>query len=359
MCAIAMLGVVFPWPASAMNNGGLGPLTIRDQFPITLPFLVYTPVAPLTLPDGVFRFSYQMALTNTFINTQSPLASSSPTITSVEVAAGLTAANFPATGYGLYVDVEAMRHVMRFDYGWSPDVELGLELALVSYGGGFLDSKIETVESLVGGLNEDRIYSDMNRFDYYVYKDGVAIHASSAEFSPVLQDPRLYLKWKLSDGGDVLPAFSLRLAYKPALDSNPTGGAALVNSGASDFGYYFMLGKAVGNVVGHFQWGFSRLGLKDQPYQSRIAHHLFGLEFRTSADSSWVLQSVTQSSLFIGDSVLVNLNDFILSRSTDVTMFGYKVNDHNWLWEWGLIEDYNQERNAADITLYFEMGWEW
>ena len=48
-----------------------------------------------------------------------------------------------------------------------------------------------------------------------------------------------------------------------------------------------------------------------------------------------------------------------ISRPTDVVALGYKHASRDFLFELGFVEDYNQQRNEADITLFAELGWSW
>jgi hypothetical protein len=89
-----------------------------------------------------------------------------------------------------------------------------------------------------------------------------------------------------------------------------------------------------------------------------LRHRVFGLEFRLDGERSVVVQSATQSSIFQrsgGPGAI----DFDISGFTDVLVMGYQSHAGGTLLEYGLIEDYNQLRNEADITFYFEVGWRW
>jgi Protein of unknown function (DUF3187) len=346
-----------PLSARAADNFGLGPLSVRNQFPITLRFLDYTPDAPGTLPSGTVQLRYQYELTNTFINTQSPLANNGAVIDTPAVLAGLTAANFPPSGYGLYIDVESRRQLVRLDYGLFDSLEVGLELAWLSFGGGRLDSRIEGVERFFGGLNPDRNYSPRDRYDFYVARDGALLTGSSQPFSNVMQDPVLNLKWNLSEGGEVLPALTLKLSYKRALDDTPMGEHALVSSGGNDAGYYLLISKAVGDVVGHIQFGATHLQVQPNTFASTLRHRMYGLEFRLDPANSLLVQSVTQSSIFLRPA-LPGTSDFDISRPTDVLVLGYR-HVGTWVVQLGTIEDYNQQRNEADITFFLELGVRW
>ena len=361
MLALTLVG---GWSSSSWgqpDNGGLGPMSIRNQFPVALAHLNYTPDSAVTLPENTFRFRYQYALTNTFINTQSPKANTTPVIDNsvIRNAGGvLDASHFPATGYALYIDMEARNHLLRFEYGVFDTLELGLELAWVSFGGGTLDNKIENVERFFGGLNEDRLSSERDRYDFYVIRDGTFLRKSTDAFSNEPLDPVINLKWMLSDGGNVLPAMSVKLSYKAPLDSHPKGNRVHISSGESDYGYYFLFSKAIGDVVAHMQLGTTRLKVADNTLADRLKHKMYGLEFRVDGDNSLIIESVTQSSIFekVDDP---NSIDFPISRQTDSGIMGYKHKSDGFLFELGIIEDYNQQRNEADITVYFELGWEW
>jgi hypothetical protein len=355
--ALSLLGALQATPARAVDNFGLGPLSIRNQFPVTLSFLTYTPDTAMTLPSDGFRFRYQYALTNTFINTQSPLARNPPVIDAEVVRGGLTGQNFPPSGYGLYLDTEGTRHLFRLAYGLADSLEVELELAWVGFGGGFMDSNIEGVERLFGGLNQDRLYSHQDRYDFYVVRDRTLLQSGSEAFSRTAQDPVVNLKWNLGEGGDVLPAFTVKLSYKSPLQHDPAGKRRLVSSGGTDYGYYFFFSKAVGDVVGHFQLGTTRLEVAPDTFAERLRHRMFGLEFRLNLEHSLVLQSVTQTSIFIRSDD-PRSQDFSLSRPTDVVILGWKHRSAGgFLFDLGLVEDYNQQRNESDITLFLELGW--
>jgi len=111
-------------------------------------------------------------------------------------------------------------------------------------------------------------------------------------------------------------------------------------------------------VVAHMQLGTTRLKVADNTLADRLKHKMYGLEFRVDGDNSLIIESVTQSSIFekVDDP---NSIDFPISRQTDSGIMGYKHKSDGFLFELGIIEDYNQQRNEADITVYFELGWEW
>ena len=62
--ALSLLAAVPSALVRAAENGGLGPLSIRNQFAVGLAFLNYTPESPVTLPESTFQVRYQYSVTN-------------------------------------------------------------------------------------------------------------------------------------------------------------------------------------------------------------------------------------------------------------------------------------------------------
>ena len=351
--------LAFPGLIWAVDNGGLGPLSIRNLFPPALGFLSYTPGSPVPVPLGKLRLGYQYSLANTFINTQSPAREDTPEISSVEVDRGLTTEDFSSDGYAAYIDVETERHQFRLRFGLAESVEFELEQAWVSFYGGGLDGQIESVEKSVNGYNEDRKYSDQNRFEYYLLRNGETIFATAQRFEYVPQDPVMHLKWNWGEGGDVLPTVALKVSYKSPLDSAKSEPRKFLSSGRADYGYYLMLGKAVGMVVGHYQFGITHLNHSGDNFASNQEHKTFAFEFRTTEQTSWLLQASTQTSVFKAASYLSNRQDFQISRATDVLTIGHKQDTGAFQLEWGFVEDFTQNLNETDIVLFLEVGAQW
>jgi hypothetical protein len=353
------LGCVWAIPARAVSdNGGLGLLPIGDQFPPALKFLTFAPEPVFSLSAGTFQFDYQYAVANSMVNTQYH-PSNPPKITQAQVDQGLTAANFPATGFGAYIDMETDRQLLRFRLGVGGGVELGLDQAWVSFGGGGLDSFVEEAEGAFHGENPERFHAARNQFHYYLYHNGRALVATSSPVGDVAQDPVLSLKWNLSGGGEILPALSVRLAYKAPLDSATSLPRSLVSSGHDDAGYSVLLSKSVGRVVAHLQLGESLLSGADGDYVSSVRHQFFGLEFRATPMSSVVFQTSSQSTVFNVGKVPGNSADFQISRPADIVSLGYKYAGPGFRMDLGVSEDYNSADNTTDVLLFLDLGWRW
>ena len=346
-------------PALAQDNGGLGPLSVRSLFPPMLPYLAFSPEVPTTLSQGKQRFFYQYALGNTFINTQAPGHGAAPEITSTQVARGLTLADFPSTGYRAYIDMEVERHQFSYRLGVVESLELGVDLAWVTLGGGKLDGSIESFERPFGGLNLDRTHSQRNRFDYYLTQNGQFLVNTSQGASKVPQDPVFRIKWNWWEGGDVTPAVSVLFLAKHALVPQPGPVRSLASSGYGDYGYYMLISKQIDSVVAHIQFGTTQLGDNRGRFNQQLWNQIFGLEFRSDPENSWLVQIETRSSQF-KDEIQGTSGDIqFLSRPSDVLMLGHKFHGDTWLFDIGLVEDYNQSQNETDIVLFTTIGWEW
>lgn len=365
-CMALLIG--FPVsPLQAQDNSGIGPLASRNPFPAALLFLDYTPENPLALPSGRLRVRYQLSVTNTFINTQSPISYFSTPSTEIStriVRQGISEQNFSSKGYGLYVDMESYLHQLRLDYGLPYRLEASLEMSWVGFERGFLDQPIERVERVFGQLNPHRKYSPRNRMDYYVSRNGVLLAGTSETFTAEMLDPVFHLKWTATPGGDLLPAIALKFSYKYPIKSDPKGRAALVNSGKADIGYAILFSKALRNLVGHAQFARSLLGNTQGGYYAEtLRHRLFGLEFRLLPSFSLIGQSITRSSVFAvpghSPSGKEGLLQFYLSRPTEVLVFGFKWRTERIELELGVLEDYRNYLNEIDISAYTEISWRW
>ncbi|MCZ6472343.1 MAG: DUF3187 family protein [SAR324 cluster bacterium] len=361
-----MLGLFLAVPAYGQRgggNGGLGPVAIRSFFPPTLPYLDFSPDQALTIPKGDLRITYQFAVTSTFINTQDnerPDVANPPcscVITPADVDAGLTEVNFLGNGYGAYIDVEMERHMFEIRYGWKERLELSIELAWISLGGGGLDDAILEVEEQFNAVNTNREAADRDRFDYYLILDGKFIHNTSQPFTAEPQDPVLNVKWNLSTGSFFLPSLSIKLSYKAPLTSNLNPQRRLVSSGKSDTGYSFLLGKRFGPLIAHYQLGKIRLQIPGKEFETERKFRMFALEAQVNQNNAFIAQVVSQSKFFSRQDSPSTI-DLDLARDTELLTLGFKHGRRGFRLTLGFTEDINSTVNEADVTLTLELGWQ-
>lgn len=366
--SIFIWGVGEKW-VLAQENSGLGPLEIRDQFPVALPFLSMTPENTSTLEDGVLFVSYQLAIANTFLNS----AGKDKKITKDEVKRGLVEADFynlktgrPIPGFHTYIDIESYRHLFRLKYGFFGSMEFALELAYVSFVGGILDIGSEVVHGIFGIDNYSaagayRAQSERNRYDYYILKEDRFLIKTNDSFENAASDPLLKFKWNLWEGDSLFPAVTFLLAYK-LKTADRTKAQKLVSSGRADFGSSLLLSKAYGDWIVYLGWGSSQIG-ESEAFANRISTRFMTLEYQLGSDLSLVLQTMAQSSIFRTAGRIrgtpEEASSAFLSTSTELVALGYKQWFGDLFLETGFVEDYNQAGNQIDIVLFFEIGQRW
>lgn len=231
-----------------------------------------------------------------------------------------------------------------------------------------MDSSIEAFHEMVGISNDTeagayRSRSRQNRYDYYVVKDGSFVIAEDRPFSSTASDPVIHIKWNLTQGGSVLPAVSVKLAYKVAA-AHRSDHQKLISSGEADTGSYLLLSKGFSPWFVYFGMGNTRFGKDDTNlFSSGLQHRFIALEYQFNSNQALVIQSVTQSSMYPVSGSLRGTQEqtssYFLSRNTELAVVGYK---HRWSatrLETGFVEDYNQTSNQTDIVLYSEIGYQW
>ncbi|NBV43838.1 MAG: DUF3187 family protein, partial [Firmicutes bacterium] len=201
--AFPCLLLIFFLAASALpartRNAGLGPLEVRNHYPVTHAYLWMYPENTATLPDGEALTSYSFSMANTFVNTQG----STQKITKTEYDRGIVASDFNSadTGQavpnlGLYMDVESYRQNFRFKYGMSTSFEVSLEVPFLTMTGGIMDEYVEAFHAMVGVSDAEqegayREYSDRNKFGYYIARNGELLVADD---SPIHGDTFLGMR---------------------------------------------------------------------------------------------------------------------------------------------------------------------
>lgn len=354
--------------ASAETDPGLGPLPIRNQFPIALQFLNITPDTPTTLPAYDYSVSYQMAIANTFINTRGDAGVLSPD----NVRNGLEEEDFfvlftplPSNGFNLYVDVESYRQVFRVQWGLPFFTQVGLEWPLLSFGGGFMDNAIEGVHNAVGVDNatEDggfRSEAERNRFDYYLIRGNRFLFQTRQPFDLQWGDPVLDMKWNPIQEEGWWPSVALKLAWKYPWDGAKHHPRNLISSGRHDYGVYAIVSKSFFRKrwILYWQTGQTFIDAPKDDYQDAIRHHIFSAEYRAVPERSWLVQWARQSSIFPSRSPRLNIIKEVgvdrgIGQPTDVLTAGVKQIYGNLLYMVGFSQDINQTRNETDFVLFF------
>ena len=378
--AFPFLLLIFFLAASTLSartrNAGLGPLEVRNHYPVTHAYLWMYPESTATLPDGKAMTSYSFSMANTFVNTQG----STQKITKTEYDRGIVASDFESgeaasqvvPNLGLYMDVESYRQNFRFKYGMSTSFEVSLEVPFLTMTGGVMDEYVEAFHAMVGvsdGEQEGayREYSDRNKFGFYIARNGELLVANDSgvfgdTFLGKRGDTSLGAKWNVWEGGRIMPAFTLKLNYKVA--NGEKGDDGLASSGSDDHGYMMTFSKGFDPWVGNFGQGVTNFGANPDWISDSVFHRFISLEWAMFTNQSLVIQNVIQSSIYPAEGnpssdIPEEVRNYNLQASTALIMLGYKLQIYNLQLDTGFVQDYSNRGNETDFVVFFEVGLRW
>lgn len=363
-----------PTTIFAQSPHSLGLLEVRNQFPLALPYLNITPDVPHTLPEGVYEFSYQMAIANSFIMTG---RDESKKLSASDLRSGLVETDFyieeiqqPHNGFNLYIDVETYRQLFRLSLGLPFKVEVGIEWPLMNYGGGFMDRPIERVHDWTGVDNSSpdggqRTEAPRDRFDYYLIRNNRFIFQERRPFDFQWGDPVIDVKWHLHQETSMLPHFSVKMAYKYPWDSAKHYPRNIISSGHADYGVYYLFSKSFfrNRWIAYLQGGRTILGGTGRDFKEFLEHMLLSAEYRASPHRSWLAQLAHQSSIFptssppLAGTYRERSVDQGLGQPTDVLILGVKQWIAPLVYFLGFAEDVTQINSEIDFLLFFGAEW--
>ena len=358
------------------RNAGLGPLEVRNHYPVTHAYLWMYPESTATLPDGEALTSYSFSMANTFVNTQG----STQKITKKEYDRGIVASDFESgeaagqvvPNLGLYMDVESYRQNFRFKYGMSASFEVSLEVPFLTMTGGVMDEYVEAFHAMVGvsdGEQEGayREYSDRNKFGFYIARNGELLVANDSgvfgdTFLGKRGDTSLGAKWNVWEGGRIMPAFTLKLNYKVA--NGEKGDDGLASSGSDDHGYMMTFSKGFDPWFVYFGQGMTNFGSNPDWISDSVFHRFISLEWMMFTNQSLVIQNVIQSSIYPAEGnpssdIPEEVRNYNLQASTALIMLGYKLQIYNLQFDTGFVQDYSNRGNETDFVVFFEAGLRW
>ena len=378
--AFPFLLLIFFLAASTLSartrNAGLGPLEVRNHYPVTHAYLWMYPESTATLPDGEALTSYSFSMANTFVNTQG----STQKITKTEYDRGIVASDFESgeaagqvvPNLGLYMDVESYRQNFRFKYGMSASFEVSLEVPFLTMTGGIMDEYVEAFHAMVGvsdGEQEGayREYSDRNKFGLYIARNGELLVANDSgvfgdTFLGKRGDTSLGAKWNVWKGGRIMPAFTLKLNYKVA--NGERGDDGLASSGSDDHGYMMTFSKGFDPWFVYFGQGMTNFGSNPSWISDSVFHRFISLEWMMFSNQSLVIQNVIQSSIYPAEGnpssdIPEEVRNYNLQASTALIMLGYKLQIYNLQLDTGFVQDYSNRGNETDFVVFFEVGLRW
>ena len=378
--AFPCLLLIFFLAASTLSartrNAGLGPLEVRNHYPVTHAYLWMYPESTATIPDGEALTSYSFSMANTFVNTQG----STQKIAKPEYDRGIVVSDFESgevagqvvPNLGLYMDVESYRQNFRFKYGMSTSFEVSLEVPFLTMTGGVMDEYVEAFHAMVGvsdGEQEGayREYSDRNKFGFYIARNGELLVANDSgvfgdTFLGKRGDTSLGAKWNVWEGGRIMPAFTLKLNYKVA--TGEKGDDGLASSGSDDHGYMMTFSKGFDPWFVYLGQGMTSFGSNPSWISDSIFHRFISLEWMMFSNQSLVIQNVIQSSIYPAEGnpssdIPEEVRNYNLQASTALIMLGYKLQIYNLQFDTGFVQDYSNRGNETDFVVFFEAGLRW
>ena len=228
-------------PANAGDFQFRGPLQVRNQFPVTLPFLSFSPDHAIGGKSGKWNISILCSHANTYVRSTGILSQLPQSDNRLTFNPNNLQNNNSDGQY--YIDSGSGRMAMNFRYNILNDFSLSLEIPIISYYGGFLDVPIENFHKIVGYPYQGRSMMSANQTQFYLSANGESYLNGNQRHTPGIGDMVLQAKKLVLSENIHRPAIAMRFAAKlPTGDVN-----SLKGSGSFDFGADVILSKRIGD----------------------------------------------------------------------------------------------------------------
>jgi len=337
------------WGQGAFEQAGRGPIWIRNQFPLNLPFLGFAADDNRMLKKHELRFDFHYAHANTFVKSDRIVRNLQPRngrgILTREVAERLTQEQPDEEAF--LFDTEVERWSLNVFYGLSEAVMLEAELPILHFGGGFLDPVIENFHNTFGFPDDSRPDFRKNISEAFLYIDRQFLYFGPEDLDGAgLGDLVLSSKFRLLRGGNSWPAITARVAIKL-----PTGDPqTLRGSGSMDYGLDLIVSKPFTKSCLHLNLGAVVPGqweLMPKLNLSPIYSALLSYERLIGKNTSLIIQNLASSN------VLTGVTDSGIGKISHEITAGVKIDHPPWLrWTISLTENYAQYNNSPDIGFH-------
>jgi len=225
---------------------GRGPFQVRNQFPLSLQFLSFHADEAFTLKNNDFRISLNYSHSNTFAQSSGVLNNLPVSNKRIDLSDDLTRQLEGRDGSPnrFLFDSGIGRTTINFRYGLSDGFTLELDIPVLVYQGGFLDSPIEMIHQFAGFPYASRSMLTANTSQMYFSGQQKDLLYSADDFGgPGLGDIVLIAKAQLYKSRIHGFALASRVALKL-----PTGNYKyLRGSGSFDYGIDITATKKFGN----------------------------------------------------------------------------------------------------------------
>lgn len=327
LAGLALAAVLFqPGRAKALDRQG--PLTVRTQNPLHLLYLGQRPVRARPLSVGSLQLSLEAAVSNLVERT-------------------------PATGgWELDLDLEIWRLVLAARFAPTPGLDVGLELPLLRFDGGFLDGTVDAWHAALGVPGGRRVSVERDRFSYRV-APALVERVDLAEVPLGLSDATVDMRLQLLEGGDHAagrrPAVALQVAAKLPTGSWRDG----LGSGAPDLGAWLLLEHGGRVLVVHGSVGLIVPGpsplLADLQIPAVVTWQA-AAELRVAPTLSVLVQLGGATPRLEG---LQARNETGLTLDLAIGLRGAAC---GWTWQLGFVEDLITLGPSVDFTALASVG---
>ena len=329
LAVIAFLAAAVPQAAQARDWAGFGPVTVRTQNPVYLQTLGLTPTRAEVLPEGTIEVRIDSAYTNLFERASN-------------------------SGAALDLDMEYWRLAPWVSYGLRDDLQVGLEIPLVNFTGGFLDNFIQRFHKAFGFPNAGRESVPNGRYSFRFDAGGQnRFNYASTDFG--LGDVALHFRQQVTGEEKGLPAMALFADIK-----FPTGDASRGwGNGSPDFGFGF----AIEHTWKRLHLYLNTMGIAtggNDDYNDYMYGGMFA--FMGAAElsllPSWSLVvQLNGSTPLLGHTGLedwdgVPLDLVVGFRGEEKKLLG----GEDFIWQFGFAEDITSVGPSPDFTVFISLG---
>lgn len=302
-----LLSFFFAMPVYA-NTKSRGPLNITNNFPTTLLFFNYTPEDTITTKKKEFIIRFGITESNTIVEDKKEDAE-------------------------VIIDNELTRYHLNAFTGVTDNFEAGIEIPLLHYHKGFMDTPIEWVEDRLGKSSRARKKTRRNDIRFLIVDQEDTIYDIDHE-TVGLGD--ITLKFKYSLVKNYRKYFNVSIKFDLKL---PTGDKKkMLGSGGVDFGPALLLRKSYENFYFQLHFGYFRFTeLKIEKYMtirtSNFFHGIFSIEYAMEK-VSWLVQFAANSNPF----ERLNIEDVNSGGQAIAVGFKYSFM-RRWLFQFSLMEN--------------------
>jgi len=254
----------------------------------------------------------------------------------------------------LDMDMGYWRLTPWIKYGVRDDMELGLEIPLVNFGGCFLDNFIQRFHNFFHFPNGGREFVPNGRYSYLFAVGGKTVF-NFPSTAMGLGDIALHMKQQLTGEDSDLPAMSIFADLK-----FPTGQVSRgFGNGSPDFGAGFALETSYRRLHGYFNGEFIATGgskLIDGYMRSGMFAFMVGGELTLLPSWSLIVQLNGSTPLLahtgINDWDGMPLDLVVGFRGEEQKLLG----GQNFVWQFGFSEDVLSGGPSVDFTVFFSLG---